>query len=73
MLQVLGYEHILMQVFSFESCKTFKNNYFVEHVRLDASDISSSVLGKSLTCDIFCKIQIVAMHNFLKQFCINSV
>ena len=31
MLQVSGYKHILMQVFSFESCKTFKNNYFVKH------------------------------------------
>ena len=72
MLQVVGLKETLMQVFSFEFCKTFKNNYFVEHVRLDASDLSSSVFGKFLTRDIFCKIQVVAMHSFLKNFRINS-
>ena len=59
----------LIQVFSFEFCKTFKNNYFAEHLRLNASELSSSVF---LTRDTFCKIQIVAMHSFIKHFRINA-
>ena len=59
-------------MFSFEFYKTFNNNHFVQHVRLHASDLSSSELGKFVTREIFCKIQIVAMHSFLKHFRINS-
>ena len=39
-------------VFFCEFCETFKNNYFLEHIRMAASNLSSSVFGKFLICDI---------------------
>ena len=39
-------------VFFCEFCEIFKNNYFFEHKRTAASNLSSSVFGKFLICDI---------------------
>ena len=38
-LQIVGWKKILVQVFSCEFCKIFKNNYLVEHAQTAASDI----------------------------------
>ena len=35
-----------------EFCEIFKNNYFLEHIRMAASNLSSSVFGDFLICDI---------------------
>ena len=52
---------------------TFKNNFFVEHVRTPAFDLSLSVFGKLLSRDIFCKIHIVEMHSFHPNFRVNLI
>ena len=35
-----------------EFCEIFESNYFLEHIRKAASNLSSSVFGKFLICEI---------------------
>ena len=68
-------------VFFCEFCEIFKNNYFFEHMRTAASNLSSSVFGKFLICDIldshcgnavFSSISTSIHFKMILQFCATS-
>ena len=47
----------LVQVFFYEFCKTFKNNYFIEHLRTTASNKKSKLIFTISTDIIFLKMK----------------
>ena len=68
-------------VFFCEFCEVFKNNYFLEHIRTAASNLSSSVFGKFLICNILdshfgnAQFSPVFPHEFIStgfKFCATS-